>query len=129
MDINENNLIKIGQIGVDAGICWIGDPCYILHQENGLPKDIGNNWTEFCDRLDRKGFYSGNHIGVQFNYDGGYSGLGVVSTTGFGDGIYDVFAEIEDRGAWGKRVKRIIVEFIPDEAIEDNDHEQCSDET
>ena len=21
----------IGEIGVDAGLCWLGDPCYILH--------------------------------------------------------------------------------------------------
>src|SRR5262245_12284059 len=24
---------KIGEIGIDAGLCWIGDPSYILHAE------------------------------------------------------------------------------------------------
>ncbi len=31
--MNKTKWEKIGQIGVDAGLCWIGDPCYILHKE------------------------------------------------------------------------------------------------
>src|SRR5438270_340558 len=38
----------IGEIGVDAGLCWIGDPCYILHTDQP-PKAIGKSWDEFCD--------------------------------------------------------------------------------
>jgi hypothetical protein len=41
---------QIGEIGVDAGLCWIGDPCYILHKEHP-PKAIGTSWDEFCDIL------------------------------------------------------------------------------
>jgi len=80
---------KIGVIGVDAGICWIGDPCYILHQEE-IPKDIGKNWTEFCNRTDTPD----NHW--QFNYDAGHPGLGVCVSTGWGDGEYKVFAREEN---------------------------------
>ena len=39
---------KIGKIGVDAGLCWVGDPCYILHPETP-PKTIGKDWDEFCE--------------------------------------------------------------------------------
>jgi len=39
---------KIGEIGVDAGLCWIGDPCYIFHQ-NKLPSTLGKDWPEFCN--------------------------------------------------------------------------------
>lgn len=41
---------RVGTIGVDAGLCWIGDPCYVLHADEP-PKDIGKNWHEFCDRV------------------------------------------------------------------------------
>ena len=52
--MNLNKLEKltpkvIGTIGVDAGIVWIGDPCYIMHKEEETPSTIGKNWGEFCD--------------------------------------------------------------------------------
>jgi hypothetical protein len=125
MRIDQNKLVKIGEIGVDAGLCWVGDPCYVLHTDE-KPKDIGLNWHSFCDILSQKNI--GEKLGAQFNYDMGHPGLGVAVHTGWGDGCYDVFAEIEDFGAeGGPRVKRIIVEFIPDE-VESIDYEQCPDE-
>jgi hypothetical protein len=42
--------VLVGHIGVDAGLCWVGDPCYILHSDK-LPETIGKNWSEFCDLL------------------------------------------------------------------------------
>ncbi len=48
----------IGHFSVDAGLCWIGDPCYILHKDKNAekkhdqpPKDIGKDWGDFCDKL------------------------------------------------------------------------------
>ena len=41
----------VGTIGVDAGMCWIGDPCYVLHADP-TPKAIGKDWDEFCDLLE-----------------------------------------------------------------------------
>lgn len=96
---------QVGVIGVDAGICWIGDPCYILHNEDGLPKEVGKNWREFVDILYTKS--RTNIEAHQFNYDLGHAGLGVVVSTGYGDGVYPVFIETEDN-----RVKRVSVEFF-----------------
>ena len=36
----------VGEIGVDAGLCWIGDPCYVLHA-NPPPSTVGRTWDEF----------------------------------------------------------------------------------
>lgn len=108
----------IGHIGVDAGICWIGDPCYILHKDveaEGKPKAIGNNWDEFCDKLYPN--HSGHQTHWQFKYDMGHDGLGVVVSTGYGDGHYPVYAEFE-----GDQVARVWVEFISDRD-EDEDEE------
>ena len=77
---------QVGEISVDAGICWLGDPCYILHRtkadQKALEKSIGNDWSGFCDRLAPDV--------TQFNHALGYSGLGVVVSTGYGDGVYPV---------------------------------------
>jgi hypothetical protein len=36
----------------------------------------------------------------------------VITNTGFGDGLYPVYAKITDEGKWGKRVGEIRVKFI-----------------
>jgi hypothetical protein len=100
---------RIGEIGVDAGLCWIGDPCYVLHA-NPPPKAIGKDWDEFCDLLDAGGSYPTR---MQFNYDLGHPGLGIVVSTGYGDGVYPVYAEFNEDG----RICAVTVEFIePDQA-------------
>ncbi len=95
---------QIGEIGVDAGLCWIGDPCYILHHDP-VPKTVGRDWDEFCDILHEDGQYP---TCKQFNYDLGHPGLGVVVSTGYGDGVYPVYAEFNEDG----RVAKVCVEFI-----------------
>lgn len=95
---------QIGVIGVDAGLCWIGDPCYVLHQEEP-PKTIGKDWGEFCNILDKGNQYP---TAKQFDYDLGHPGLGVCVSTGYGDGVYPVYAEYGDEG----RIAKVWVEFM-----------------
>ena len=92
----------IGEIGIDAGLCWIGDPCYILHTDQP-PKAIGKSWDEFCNIL-----HDQYPTCKQFEYDLGHPGLGIVVSTGYGDGTYPVYAEFNDDG----RVAKVWVEFI-----------------
>jgi len=100
---------QIGVIGVDAGLCWIGDPCYILHQDKP-PKAIGRSWSEFCGSL-RKQRGDSSAVAKQFNYDLGHPGLGCVVQTGGGDGVYPVFVEYTRHG----EIKSVTVKFIGDE--------------
>lgn len=100
---------QIGEIGVDAGLCWVGDPCYILHADP-MPKAIGKDWPEFCEKLRDRTNDDTNTW--QFNYDLGHPGLGVMVSTGYGDGTYPVFVEFAEDG----RIASVTVEFIgPDE--------------
>lgn len=80
----------VGIITVDAGICWLGDPCYILHtdEDSEAPKDIGKTWSEFCDKL-------GNSNDHQFMHNSGGPGLGVTISTG-GDGVFPVEVKRKD---------------------------------
>jgi hypothetical protein len=96
---------KIGVIGVDAGLCWIGDPCYVIHTSDGkLPPSMGKNWDEFCSKL-------GDQF-TTFGFNEMTDGLGIAVSTGYGDGVYPVYAKISDEGEWGKRVKEITIKFF-----------------
>ena len=90
----------IGHIGVDAGLCWIGDPCYVLPDDaEGNP---GADWSEFCNQLDPD-----NPVAKSFNYKAGHEGLGVCVSTGYGDGTYPVEAEYRDG-----RIASVKITFI-----------------
>ena len=100
----KNNREFIGEIGIAAGLCWIGDPCYVFGENR--PKEIGKDWKGFCSALKEKGMYEKQT--AQFNYDLGHAGLGVATSTGFGDGCYPVYATFDKDG----RVAKIEIEFI-----------------
>ena len=53
------------------------------------------------------------------------NGLGVSFATGFGDGEYSVYAYYEDINGWGRRIKKIEIEFITDDdLIDDDDYDE-----
>jgi hypothetical protein len=52
----------------------------------------------------------------QLNYQMGHAGVGVVTSSGYGDGLYPVVADIDDRSG---RVKSITVIFIQDDEDDD----------
>ena len=103
----------VGWIGVDAGLCWIGDPCYVLPDEDDT-ENPGSDWEKFCDAF-RSGGPRATLVGKRtvvqsFPYGNGSEGLGVCVVTGNSDGYYPVEADIEDG-----RVKSITVTFVEDE--------------
>jgi hypothetical protein len=108
----------IGYVGVDSGQIMITDPCYIDSQ-----------WTSHGDNFshepDSKGLYPFDYGGAcsatlsdeqagALRFAMGHEGAGVVTSAGFGDGSYPVYATFSDEGEWGTRVKSIRVEFIED---------------
>jgi hypothetical protein len=103
--MSKSKWTRVGEIGVDAGLCWVGDPCYVLHKEATAP-DLGPDWMGFCDRLavrERNG-------AAQWHYrDGAGGGLGVSVSTGYGDGSYPVYVRHNEEG----RVAEVRVVFIP----------------
>jgi hypothetical protein len=115
--IPDGNWQLLGHFGVDAGMVWIGDPCYILHPDK-MPKAVGSNWGDFCelchDKSNPKALTNNNF--QSFPFDLGHEGLGVVAYTGYGDGSYPVYGLIED-----DRVHAIIIDFMG--LFDDNESE------
>lgn len=101
-DLEREGFEHVGNIGVDAGLCWVGDPCYIIHKDNSEEPALGKDWLAFCDNL------HGNS--TSFKYALGHEGLGVVVSTGWGDGFYPVFIR-KERG----RIAEVRVLFMEDE--------------
>lgn len=107
----ETETVLLGYVGVDSGQIILTDPCYL------------DSWVsdEEYDSLNHPGEYSYNgacYATIHEENMGGQLDEGVTAVavrSGYGDGSYPVYAEISDEGMFGKRVKRLIVEFIPDE--------------
>jgi hypothetical protein len=50
-------------------------------------------------------------LSKQLNSKLGHAGVGVVFSTGFGDGVYNVYALLRDEGKHGIRIKEVKVKF------------------
>ena len=94
----------IGKFGVDSGQAMIGDPCYLESW-----KAWDDKAEPFDNHTQHKGKYS--YLGAcNATIENSYGDLGhgssVVFSTGYGDGVYPVFAEIDDG-----RIVKIVVDF------------------
>ncbi|WP_155591104.1 hypothetical protein [Lysinibacillus cavernae] len=57
--------------------------------------------------------------GGQLHYKLGHEGLGVAFRSGFGDGMYEVFATIKDCSQWGERISKVEIVLIEDDELDD----------
>tara|TARA_R100000458_G_C8273915_1_gene248805 strand:+ start:1061 stop:1399 length:339 start_codon:yes stop_codon:yes gene_type:complete len=96
----------VGHIAVDAGLCWVGDPCYVL-PDDGSERNQVKDWETICDKMAEANY-------GEFYFNGGHPGLGVCVATGLGDGFYPVTARFENG-----LVKSITVTFLDDDDEED----------
>jgi hypothetical protein len=71
----------IGAIGVDSGTVMVGDPCYVVPDEN---------WSAWCQEYKDKGGFDSRAVEM----DDGYLAV----TTPHGDGYYDVEARRNKHG-------------------------------
>lgn len=99
---------RVGSIGVDAGLCWIGDPCYVVSKD---ATDAWEDWDSFCSELFSKQKITGDAS------IGDFGTTGVAVSTGYGDGMYDVFVRRTPNG----RIKEAKIIFIDED--EDGDDE------
>jgi hypothetical protein len=97
----------IGSFAVDSGQAMVGDPCYLDQWKT----DEGLEWN-----LEGKvGQYSYQGASATTLENTGTmelgSGLAVAFSTGYGDGLYPVWAKFDETG----RIEKIVIEFVGDE--------------
>ena len=88
-----------GQCGVDSGQIIMVDPCYV---ENGL------DYEAACSATSKDELPYGKLLAA------GVGGYGVVMSSGYGDGSYNVYVRFHDTGPWGSRVTAAIIDFDDD---------------
>jgi hypothetical protein len=101
-----SGLTYAGSFAVDSGQAMVGDPCYLDGWEpwaNGTPFDHEENAGKYS--------YLGA-CGVTLKE--GYGELGSASavafSTGYGDGLYPVYVQLNDDG----RVSKVVIDFEGD---------------
>jgi hypothetical protein len=111
--IKADNLQLIGQFAVDSGQAIVGDPCYL---EDWKPWNSEED--NFEDHVNKVGEYG--YLGAcNATLGKGFGQLGnkaVAFSTGYGDGLYPVYANINEDG----RVGLIVIDFTGEYDVEDN---------
>ena len=98
--MKKSNWKRVGTIGVDSGQMMLVDPCYVLNDSRH--DDVGADYKDLLDA------YEDDYSRETLEFSNG-----IVSSTGFGDGSYDVFIKTSDEGDWGVRVAEMkIVEWF-----------------
>ena len=127
-----NGRYKVGQVGVDAGMVMVGDPCYL---DNYGKKS--SNGFEFVDaEVDaQKGArqydysYSGACAATLSDNSAGQLGIGsaVAVSSGYGDGLYPVYATYNHEGRITKMEVVFVAEDDEDEDDWNDDEIECED--
>lgn len=110
----------IGVVGVDSGQLMICDPCYI--DSNWERQEFDPDTPKWRREAEGLGY---NHVcrvtsqkpGGGIPYLLGHDGLAVAFRSGYGDGIYEVYAHIaenEETDGWGERVAKVEIILIPE---------------
>ena len=113
----------IGTIGVDSGQMMLADPCYVkdFADDNSDAEGVMKLMEAMKDGSDNSFSYIGacsqsntpQQAGVLVNDIG--AEMGVVCSSGFGDGGYPVYVKRHDFGEWGKRVVEMKIEIVNEE--------------
>lgn len=120
-----NGKWRVGQVGVDAGMVMVGDPCY-LDKFTDHEYDDKKVETQMAKR--RYDYsYSGACAATLSEEKAGQLGIGdaVAVSSGYGDGVYPVYAHYNHEG----RIERLEVVFVNNDEDEDDvqeDEEELS---
>ncbi len=105
--MNTKEMTLIGHFSVDSGQAMVGDPCYLDNWDTSK----NENFETYVDKAGEYSYLGAAHATLTNNYGVLGGANAVVFSTGYGDGYYPVYAEINDEG----RVAKIVIEFIGDD--------------
>ena len=102
--MNTKQMTYIGSFSVDSGQAMVGDPCYLDDWEpwaNGEPFDYESKAGQY-------GYLGACGVTLKEGYGVLGTGTAVAFSTGYGDGLYPVYAEFNEDG----RIAKVVIDFI-----------------
>jgi len=97
-----DNLILAGQIGIDSGQAMVGDPCYLDEWDTNK-----NDEWELTDKVGNYSYQGACATTLANSYGQLGAGSAVVFSTGYGDGLYPVYVQMNEDG----RVSKVVIDF------------------
>ncbi len=103
--ITLTDLIHAGSIGVDSGQAMVGDPCYLDNWDTNK-----NDSWELEGKEGQYSYQGASATTIASNYGELGIASAVVFSTGYGDGVYPVYVQINEDG----RVAKVVIDFEGD---------------
>jgi hypothetical protein len=103
MKLDTKKMTLIGRFAVDSGQAMVGDPCYLDEWDTNK-----NDKWDLDGKVGQYSYQGASATTLKDNYGELGMASAVVFSTGYGDGLYPVYAEIND----DNRVARIVIEFV-----------------
>lgn len=99
------DLIYAGSFGVDSGQAMVGDPCYLDNWDTNK-----NDEWNIESKVGQYSYHGASATTLANNYGEIGNSSAVVFSTGYGDGIYPVYVEMNSDG----RVSKVVIDFEGD---------------
>ncbi len=92
---------QVGFCAVDAGCLLLIDPCYAWQstEPERYEAEVCDDWQDT----------------KQLAFPAGHAGMGVLISTGLGDGSYPVEVRYEDVEGFGRRVAEVRIRFLSED--------------
>ena len=99
-------LTYIGSFSVDSGQAIVGDPCYLDNWDTNKNEEWNLEGKE-----NEYSYFGSSATTLKNNYgELGFSSA-VAFSTGYGDGVYPVYAKINEDG----RIVMVVIDFVGEE--------------
>jgi hypothetical protein len=99
----------IGSFCVDSGQAMVGDPCYLDEWKPWNSEE--HNFDEHETKAGEYGYLGACGVTLKEGYGVLGNGSAVAFTTGYGDGLYPVYAEFND----DNRITKVVIVFEEDD--------------
>ena len=103
-----NKIVRLGEVGVDSGQLMIVDPCYMAPWEadspvsgpkgDGFTRTWRLAYSDACAVTCPDGHNSPGFTGTRYGGNFGKHDEALAFPSGYGDGVYPVYAEINGDG-------------------------------